>query len=240
MNKKRRSIIWNIPSKEFKALVLMCNSYAEILRHCGFDNKGNNYKTLQIRLKEEGIDVSHLIMNKKKYQRKQRYYKKLENVLCKGIRYNGQRLITRLCEDKLIEYHCAICGNPGNWNGKKLTLTLDHIDGDHYNNTLENLRILCPNCHSQTSTFCGKTKHGSYIPKKLKNGVPKINRCLKCKQWISITAKHCEKCAILARRKAIRPALKQLERDIKELGFCGTGRKYGVSDNAIRKWFNLR
>ena len=44
------------------------------------------------------------------------------------------------------EYKCAICGLEPIWNGKPLTLTLDHIDGDHYNDTLENLRWICPNC----------------------------------------------------------------------------------------------
>ena len=51
---------------------------------------------------------------------------------------------------------CAICSCSDFWNNKKLTLQLDHIDGDRYNNQRENLRMVCPNCHSQTETFCSK------------------------------------------------------------------------------------
>lgn len=55
-----------------------------------------------------------------------------------------------------MEYRCSICGNTGEWNSKKLVLQLDHINGIHNDNRIENLRLLCPNCHSQTDTFCGK------------------------------------------------------------------------------------
>ena len=56
----------------------------------------------------------------------------------------------------LLPYSCLWCGLEDSWNGKTISLQLDHIDGDPLNNKLENLRWLCPNCHSQTETFCGK------------------------------------------------------------------------------------
>lgn len=55
-----------------------------------------------------------------------------------------------------MEYKCACCGNTGEWNGRPLVLQLDHINGDNCDNRLENLRFLCPNCHSQTDTFAGR------------------------------------------------------------------------------------
>jgi len=59
-----------------------------------------------------------------------------------------------------VEYKCFIC-SISKWNDQKITLELDHIDGKHSNNTLENLRLLCPNCHSQTPTYKAKNKgHG--------------------------------------------------------------------------------
>ena len=56
----------------------------------------------------------------------------------------------------LKEYKCECCGIT-EWNGKEIRLQVHHIDGDHFNNELENLQILCPNCHSQTDTFAGKS-----------------------------------------------------------------------------------
>lgn len=56
---------------------------------------------------------------------------------------------------KKVDYECSIC-NIDKWNGEKIVLQMDHIDGNSRNNCLENLRLLCPNCHSQTNTFSGK------------------------------------------------------------------------------------
>lgn len=64
--------------------------------------------------------------------------------------------VKKLIEKGVLEYRCYICGNTGVWNEQKLVLELDHIDGDHKNNEALNLRLLCPNCHSQTKTFAGR------------------------------------------------------------------------------------
>ena len=67
--------------------------------------------------------------------------------------YSSHKLRLRLISSGLKKEHCEICGTGNQWNGKSLSLQLDHIDGNPRNHLLENLRILCPNCHSQTETF---------------------------------------------------------------------------------------
>lgn len=71
--------------------------------------------------------------------------------------YNiGHNLKRRILASGLKKYECEECGNSGEWNNKVLVLQLDHINGIYNDNRVENLRFLCPNCHSQTETFSGK------------------------------------------------------------------------------------
>ena len=74
--------------------------------------------------------------------------------------YQSNKLRIRLFTEKIKEEKCEICGLT-EWFGKKVPLELDHIDGNRYNHTLNNLRIMCPNCHAQTDTYRGKNKSGS-------------------------------------------------------------------------------
>jgi len=244
MNRKRRSVIWAMPKKELERLVATSVSYSELLSYFKLQNKGANYKTLHKRLEEDGINTDAIDRNRTKFRKKQQYFHKLEDVLKKGIKYNGQRLLSRLIAAGIKEKVCEHCGNKGRWKNQTLTLVLDHIDGDHENNTLSNLRILCPNCHSQTETFAGsKRKITSQLHTSIK-GLPKLKerRCPRCrKAWISNGAEHCKNCSDFLRRKIeIRPTRTRLLKDVKQLGFLGTGKKYKVSDNAIRKWLDLR
>lgn len=71
--------------------------------------------------------------------------------------YQTLKLKKRLMADGIKENKCEICGIT-EWNGKLLMMQLDHVDGNSHNHRLSNLRMTCPNCHSQTETFCGKNK----------------------------------------------------------------------------------
>jgi len=80
-----------------------------------------------------------------------------KDVFCKGSKVNNHVLMQKMIFFKVKSYVCEIC-NISNWAGKPLRLQIDHIDGDNTNNEIENLRIVCPNCHSQTHTFCRGNK----------------------------------------------------------------------------------
>ena len=75
----------------------------------------------------------------------------------KHPQYSTGKLKRRMIEGNLLKNICSEC-NVSEWNEKKLVMQLDHIDGNSHNHRLNNLRMLCPNCHSQTDTYCGKNK----------------------------------------------------------------------------------
>lgn len=78
----------------------------------------------------------------------------------KHPQYQTNKLRLRLFKEGYKDEKCELCGIES-WLGKKISLELDHIDGNRYNHSLNNLRVLCPNCHSQTDTYRGKNKGGS-------------------------------------------------------------------------------
>lgn len=71
--------------------------------------------------------------------------------------YQTLKLKKRLIREKILENKCSCCGIE-EWQGNPITLQLDHVNGDGSDHKLSNLRLLCPNCHSQTDTWCGKNK----------------------------------------------------------------------------------
>jgi len=123
---------------------------------------------------------------------------------------------------------------------------LDHINGVNNDNRIENLRIVCPNCNAGLDTHCRGYK-GIKIDDKYKNikiddkyknikiDDSKIKYC-DCGKIIKKSSSNCKKCNEIKQRKVERPSVEQLKKDVEELGYRGTGRKYNVSDNTIRKW----
>jgi len=101
---------------------------------------------------------------------------------------NTHRVKLHLLQTKFLENKCSICNMLPFWFGKPISFHLDHIDGNPKNNEVSNFRILCPNCHSQTESYCGKkntkTQH-----------IRQKYFCLDCKSEITSRAKRCKSCA---------------------------------------------
>lgn len=225
----RTSIIWKIPKSELFEIVQRETSLARIIKHFGL-NASSNYKTLKRRLNEENIDYSHIPLGvgSNKGRLIPKTLKPLKEVMIKNSTYDRGSLKKRLLKNKMLKNYCYNCGLPAFWNGKKLILVLDHINGVNNDHRLKNLRMLCPNCNSQTDTFAGKTHKIRY-------------NCKQCGVSITRYAKsgYCSSCygKIYVRRKVKdRPSKKQLLKKIKKTNYCAVGREYGVSDNTIRKW----
>ena len=160
MTKKRKSTIWALSKEEIQEKVNKCNSISDMLESFGYKrSSGSMAKVMKEVIQEYNIDTTHFRPFDRTNQ-KAKY--SLEEILVPNSSYrNIRKLKNRILKAGLLKYECEGCGNKGEWNGKTLVLQLDHKDGDHSNNSLDNLRFLCPNCHSQTDTYSGKNaKYG--------------------------------------------------------------------------------
>jgi 5-methylcytosine-specific restriction endonuclease McrA len=155
---RRSSKIWNISKDDLLVLVEKSSSYKEVLSHFGLENKGNNFKTLRHRMIEDHIDFAHF-RTRNEYLKPFQESTPLELILVENSSFNRTHLKNKLLKSGLLINKCYICGQLPEWNGKPLSLQLDHINGISNDNRIENLRMLCPHCHSQTDSFAGKNKN---------------------------------------------------------------------------------
>lgn len=224
MKKERtkRSVVWSLSKTKFEKLVKSCINIAQICRYFELGIKGGNYNTIKRRIKSENIDTSHF---KSRNTLKFNWISEKE-FLSNIQKYKNDFIKKKILEFGLIENKCKICNQLPNWNNKPLTLHLDHIDGNSTDNRIDNLRFLCPNCHTQTNTYSmGQRKVRKY-------------HCMDCQKPISKNQIRCKPCGDKLRRKVIRPDKETLQKLIGSVTMVDIGKSYGVSDNAVRKWCN--
>jgi Zn finger protein HypA/HybF involved in hydrogenase expression len=232
--RKRTSPIWITPKNELEEIVKNNETMAEILRSIGLDpyGSGSRYRSLKKRFKEDDIDYSHIILGSFSRQGKKfpTESKPLEEVMVENSTYSRGALKKRLLKNGMLENKCDICDQEPIHNSTKLVMILDHINGVRNDHREENLRLLCPNCNSQQPTFAGRSN---------KKPMP---QCKECGKNISRKSKsglcqHCFGVAHVPKRVENRPSREQLLKDMEEINnYCVVGKKYGVSDNCIRKW----
>lgn len=148
--------------EEFAEAWLNSTSIAQVARKLGCNTTGGGYVTLKMAARELGLGGGHMSgqgwnVGWKSNPARERKTS-LSDILIENSTYTTiWRLKQRLVGEGLLEYRCYVCGLT-EWNGKPITLQLDHINGAHLDHRIENLRLLCPNCHSQTETFAGRNK----------------------------------------------------------------------------------
>ncbi len=128
---------------------------------------GGNYEQVKKYLKEYNIDTSHFAGMTWNKGLTGRYMPliPLSKILVKDSTFQSFQLKNRLFRNKIKEPVCEECGWARCSIDGRIPVELDHINGDRHDNRIENLRILCPNCHSLKTTHRGKNKHKARVVK---------------------------------------------------------------------------
>lgn len=143
--------------EQLKVAVLENKSVAGVIRQLGLKPAGGNYATIQNKIKELNLDTSHFTGQGWNVGLKFRPNppKPLSEILVENSTYQSYKLSKRLITEGLKDKRCECCGNT-HWLNKPIALELHHINGIHNDNRIENLQMLCPNCHAMTDNYRGK------------------------------------------------------------------------------------
>lgn len=222
---------------EARAALAASTNWSQALRLLGLRAAGGNHTVLKKWASTWDIPTDHFTPCAFVGRHLQTERIPLEAILVEGSNYTRTSLKKRLYENGLKTRACESCGQGELWRGLRMTLILDHINGVHDDNRLENLRILCPNCAATLPTHCSRN-----LPKKVcptcgeefrKGG----RRQRFCSQRCWHSSPECRAAKARAwRRKVERPSHAQLLADVAAMSWLAVGAKYGVSDNAARKW----
>lgn len=222
------SYIDEYTTEELQQIVSLSHSWRGLARNLGYTTfSGAIKKTLENRLKD--FDTSHFDgMADEKIKRTP------ENTFVENSTAAQKTLRKMYYEGAYTEYKCSICGQEPIWQGKPLTLILDHINGINNDDKLENLRWVCPNCNAQLETSNGKNIKKKPFQKKF--------YCIKCGKEITGTGKTglCSDCFYKQKVQNHLETLPVSREELKDLirkeSFLEIGQMFNVSDNAIRKW----
>lgn len=130
-------------------------SIRQALLKLGWKTATQDYIKIRALIQQFDIDTSHFTLFGPEYKRGRET--PISDYLNNSIRITSHLLRVRLLEEKIFKHECSRCFRT-TWQGETIPLELNHIDGNHYDNTLSNLQLLCPNCHALTPHYKGRGK----------------------------------------------------------------------------------
>lgn len=234
-----------IPSESYKKVkdidiinaVASCDTcISDVLRVLGFRGHGASDTMLRKRIRELNIDTSHM----SGFSSKRVSLDSLDEsqVLFKGSSVTASAIKEYIIRNQIFDYQCKSCGNKGLWNGKNLSLHLDHINGVSNDHSKQNLRLLCPNCHSQTKTYCGRnnTLKNKLVYSENQPHIKNITskNCPVCNNEMSGDNKFCsKKCSDRAKSKfEIDDVILEI---VNSLPMYKAAKKLNISDVGLKK-----
>jgi len=255
------SQLYNYTPDQLQELLDSSNSYKEVLRKLNMCDHGSNYTTLRKIIGEYQLDLTKIAENRAKENKmfvenlhnKQRM--SLQDILVENSTYNkGNDIKRKLIDVGLKEHKCESCGLM-EWLGSPIPLQLHHQNGVHSDNRLENLELLCPNCHSLTDNFAGKNidhtkqkKKQGKVRKPAMYGLYEDGQrfydgygkykvlCPKCKEhFMNKEAKVCRCCYDKERRRP-KIAKEELFKILETNSYSSAGLILGVDRDIISRW----
>lgn len=229
--------------EEFVSAVSVSTSKRQVLKILGLAEAGGNYASLNRLLQELQLDTSHWLGQAHLRGKPNPYVrqKELAEFLVEKSFVGTSHLRKRLIREKIIDNKCYECGLT-EWRGRPLSLELEHKNGIRTDNRIENLIILCPNCHSQTSTYRGRNKKKTLLTPcsvaRLIEKEAEVPKCTDCGSKVYKGSLRCRKCAMKLRPAQYRinwPADNELIELVQSSSYLAVSKKLGVSDTAIRK-----
>lgn len=230
----------NNTEEEYREAAKNSKSIAGMCRYLGRNPYGAGYYTMHKKIKEYNIDISHFTgrgwnIEGKNLSKSEKISD--ENVFVENSTYTTSRLKDRLIKGGYKKEMCEKCGRT-EWEGEPIPLQTHHINGIHNDNRIENLKLLCPNCHAQTENYCSKNvkKEQKIVKKKDKKTIEKI--CPICGNVFMCERngqKYCSmKCAHKAQAKM--PGKAELSNLVKNKTNIEISKIYGVSECSVRNW----
>lgn len=228
---------------EAREAVATSESYSEVLRRLGMRPAGGNHALLRKYVDEVWkIPTDHFDAGAAATRNLHHPAAPMTQILVRDSNYSRGHVKHRLFKEGLKQRRCELCDQGEEWRGGRMSLILDHINGVPNDHRIENLRIVCPNCAATLDTHCGR-KNRKEAP---------TRQCKRCgREFVAKYRRHryCSReCGMrwdrsklrgkphMDQRRVERPPYQQLLREIERDGYVAVGCRYGVSDNAVRKW----
>ncbi|MHB6907551.1 HNH endonuclease signature motif containing protein [Streptomyces sp. DB-54] len=158
---EREGVKWT--RETLQAAVSASTNMCEVLRRLGLEAVGGHHTHISRRIRAYGIDISHFApVARTERMRFNQRRRTADEILVNATSAHATRTpnarLKRAMRELGADERCALCGIGPVWQGEPLPLEVDHVDGNWHDNRIENLRLLCPNCHSTTDSYRGRGK----------------------------------------------------------------------------------